>query len=283
MRWYTLNINGQLLSLDRPIVMGILNVTPNSFYESSRKQDEVEIASQVERMLSEGADIIDIGACSTRPGAPIVSAEEEMKRLRDGLGVLRKVAPNAVVSVDTFRADVLRMSVEEYGVAMANDISGGSFDAKMFPMVAKLHIPYILMYMQGSVETMHQQHAYADVVADTIKGMAAKVDALRHLGVHDIVLDPGFGFSKTVEHNYELFAHLEDFQIFGLPLLVGISRKSMIWKKLGITPEEALNGTTALHMLALEKGADILRVHDVREAVETVKLFESVRKYQQTN
>ena len=283
MRWNTLNINGQLLSLDRPRVMGILNVTPNSFYESSRKQDEAEIASQVERMLSEGADIIDIGACSTRPGAPIVSAEEEMKRLRDGLGVLRKVAPKAVVSVDTFRADVLRMCVEEYGVAMANDISGGSFDSEMFPMVAKLHIPYILMYMQGSFETMHQQHEYADVVADTIKGMAAKVDALRHLGVNDIVLDPGFGFSKTVEQNYELFAHLEDFQIFGLPLLVGISRKSMIWKKLEISPEEALNGTTALHMLALEKGADILRVHDVHEAVETIKLYESVRKYQQTN
>ena len=283
MRWNALNINGQLLSLDRPRVMGILNVTPNSFYESSRKQDEVEIASQVERMLSEGADIIDIGACSTRPGAPIVSVEEEMERLRHGLGVLRKVAPKAVVSVDTFRADVLRMCVEEYGVAMANDISGGSFDAEMFPMAAKLHIPYILMYMQGSVETMHQQHEYADVVADTIKGMVAKVDTLRHLGVHDIVLDLGFGFSKTVEQNYELFAHLEDFQIFGLPILVGISRKSMIWKKLEITPEEALNGTTALHMLALEKGADILRVHDVREAVETVKLFESVRKYQLTN
>lgn len=283
MKGRTLNINGQLWSLEQPKVMGILNVTPDSFYELSRKQEEKDIADQVVRMLSEGADIIDIGACSTRPGAPVVSAEEEMDRLRYGLKVLRKVAPTAIVSVDTFRADVVRMCVEEYGVAIVNDISAGSFDAAMFPLMSRLHIPYILMYMQGSVETMHSQHQYEDVVADTIKGLAAKVDALRNMGVCDIILDPGFGFSKTMEQNYELFAHLEDFQIFELPVLVGISRKSMIWRKLKLTPENALNGTTALHMLALEKGADILRVHDVKEAVETVRLFESVKKYQQTN
>ena len=283
MKGRTLNINGQLLSLEQPKVMGILNVTPDSFYELSRKQEEKDIADQVVRMLSEGADIIDIGACSTRPGAPAISAEEEMDRLRYGLKVLRKVAPTAIVSVDTFRADVVRMCMEEYGVAIVNDISGGSFDAAMFPLMARLHIPYILMYMQGSVETMHLQHQYEDVVADTIKGLAAKVDALRNMGVCDIILDPGFGFSKTLEQNYELFAHLEDFQIFELPLLVGISRKSMIWRKLELTPDNALNATTALHMLALEKGADIIRVHDVKEAVETVRLFESVKKYQQTN
>ena len=280
MKGRTLNINGQLLSLEQPKVMGILNVTPDSFYELSRKQEEKDIADQVVRMLSEGADIIDIGACSTRPGAPAISAEEEMDRLRYGLKVLRKVAPTAIVSVDTFRADVVRMCMEEYGVAIVNDISGGSFDAAMFPLMARLHIPYILMYMQGSVETMHLQHQYEDVVADTIKGLAAKVDALRNMGVCDIILDPGFGFSKTLEQNYELFAHLEDFQIFELPLLVGISRKSMIWRKLELTPDNALNATTALHMLALEKGADIIRVHDVKEAVETVRLFESVKKYQ---
>ena len=283
MKGCTLNITGQLLSLEQPKVMGILNVTPDSFYESSRKQGEEDIADQVVRMLSEGADIIDIGACSTRPGAPVVSAEEEMDRLKCGLNALRKVAPTVIVSVDTFRADVARMCVEEYGVAIVNDISGGSFDAAMFPLMARLHTPYILMYMQGSVETMHLQHQYEDVVADTIKGLAVKVDALRDMGVYDIILDPGFGFSKTLEQNYELFAHLEDFQIFELPLLVGVSRKSMIWKKLELTPENALNGTTALHMMALEKGADILRVHDVKAAVETVKLFESVKKYQQTN
>ena len=283
MKGRTLNINGQLLSLEQPKVMGILNVTPDSFYEYSRKQGEEDIAGQVVRMLSEGADLIDIGACSTRPGAPVVSVEEEMDRLRCGLNALRKVAPTAIVSVDTFRADVARMCVEEYGVAIVNDISGGSFDAAMFPLMARLHTPYILMYMQGSVETMHSQHQYEDVVADTIKGLASKVDALRDMGVYDIILDPGFGFSKTLEQNYELFAHLEDFQIFELPLLVGVSRKSMIWKKLELTPENALNGTTALHMMALEKGADILRVHDVKAAVETVKLFESVKKYQQTN
>lgn len=283
MKGRTLNINGQLLSLEQPKVMGILNVTPDSFYESSRKQEEEEIVGQVVRMLSEGADIIDIGACSTRPGAPVISAEEEMDRLRYGLKVLRKVTPAAYVSVDTFRADVARMCVEEYGVAIVNDISGGSFDATMFPVIARLHIPYILMYMQGSVETMHLQCQYEDVVADTIKKMAVKVDALRNMGVSDIILDPGFGFSKTVEQNYELLAHLDDFQIFEMPILVGISRKSMIWRKLEITPENALNGTTALHMMALDKGADILRVHDVKEAVEAVKLIMSVKKYQQTN
>lgn len=280
MKWNTLNINGQLLTLERPLVMGILNVTPNSFYEASRKQTESEVAAGVERLLSEGTDIIDVGGCSTRPDATIVSAEEETERLRLGLQALRKVAPQAVVSVDTFRADVARMCVEEYGVGIVNDISGGTFDKEMFATIARLRVPYILMYMQGEVQTMHQLHTYGDVTADTIKALAAKVAALRHAGVHDIILDPGFGFSKTVEQNYELMAHLDDFQVFELPLLVGISRKSMIWRLLDISPEEALNGTTALHMAALERGADILRVHDVKQAVEAVRIFEELTKYQ---
>ena len=282
MKWNTLNINGLLLTLERPLVMGILNVTPNSFYEASRKQTESEVAAEVERLLSEGADIIDVGACSTRPDAAIVSKEEETERLRFGLQALRKVAPQALVSVDTFRADVACMCVEEYGVGMVNDISGGTFDKDMFATVAKLRTPYILMYIQGEVESMHRQHTYADVTADTIKALAAKVSELRGMGVHDIILDPGFGFSKTLEQNYELVAHLADFQVFELPLLVGISRKSMIWRQLDIRPEEALNGTTALHMAALERGADILRVHDVKQAVEAVRIYEELTKYQST-
>ena len=282
MKWNTLNINGQLLTLERPLVMGILNVTPDSFYEASRMQTEGDVAARVEQLLSEGADIIDVGACSTRPDAAIVSTEEEMKRLRLGLQTLRKVAPQAVVSVDTFRADVARMCVEEYGVGMVNDISGGTFDPQMYATVAQLRTPYILMYMQGEVDSMHQHHTYADVTADTIKALAAKVAQLRSVGVHDIILDPGFGFSKTVAQNYELMAHLEDFQVFELPLLVGVSRKSMIWRLLDIRPEEALNGTTALHMAALERGADILRVHDVKPAVEAVRIYEEITKYQPT-
>jgi len=280
MKWNTLNINGQLLSFERPRVMGILNVTPNSFFEASRKQTEAEVATQVERLLIEGADMLDVGACSTRPGAAIVTAEEEMLRLRWSLAVLRKVAPDVIVSVDTFRAEVARMCVEEFGVGIINDISGGTYDKEMFSMVARLHVPYIVMYMQGTVETMHQQHEYSDVTADTIKGLASKVAELRNIGASDIILDPGFGFSKTVEQNYELFAHLQDFEVFEMPLLVGISRKSMLWKLLETTPEEALNGTTALNIMALERGADILRVHDVKQAVEAVKLYEQVRKYQ---
>ena len=282
MKWNTLNINGQLLTLERPLVMGILNVTPNSFYDASRKQTECEVAVGVERLLSEGADIIDVGACSTRPDAEIVTVEEETERLRMGLQTLRKVAPQAVVSVDTFRADVARMCVEEYGVGIVNDISGGTFDKEMFATVAKLRTPYILMYMQGEVHNMHHQHAYTDVTADTIKALAVKVAELQHMGVHDIILDPGFGFSKTVEQNYELMAHLDDFQVFELPLLVGVSRKSMIWRLLNIRPEDALNGSTALHMAALERGADILRVHDVKPAVEAVRIFEELTKYQST-
>lgn len=220
--------------------------------------------------------IIDVGAYSSRPNAENVSPAEEMERLRMGLGILRKVQPDAIVSVDTFRADVARMCVEEYGVAIINDIAAGEMDDDMFRTVADLNVPYIMMHMQGTPQNMQQHPHYDNLLKEVFMYFARKVQQLRDLGVKDIILDPGFGFGKTIEHNYELLAHLEEFRIFELPLLVGVSRKSMIYRLLGTTPQEALNGTTVLDTICLLKGADILRVHDVREAVETVKIVEAM-------
>lgn len=273
-----ININGTLLDLAVPRVMGILNVTPDSFYAGSRMQTEAEIARRTEQIVSEGAAIIDIGAYSSRPNAGHVPAEEEMKRLRAGLEVVRRVRPDAVVSVDTFRADVARMCVEEYGVALINDISAGEMDKDMFATVARLGVPYIMMHMQGTPQSMQQHPHYDNLLREVFLYFARKVQQLRDLGVKDIILDPGFGFGKTLEHNYELLARLEEFRVFGLPLLVGVSRKSMIYRLLDVTPQEALNGTSVLNTLCLSKGADILRVHDVREAVEAVKIVTKMRE-----
>lgn len=272
-----INVNGSLMDLSKPRVMGILNVTPDSFYAGSRMQTEKAIAQRVRQMVDEGADMIDIGAYSSRPGADQVSREEEMERLCMGLTVLRRVAPDAVVSVDTFRADVARMCVEEYGVALINDIAAGEMDAEMFRTVAELNVPYIMMHMKGTPQDMQQQPHYDNLLKEVFLYFAKKVQLLRDLGVKDMILDPGFGFGKTLEHNYELLAHLEDFSVFELPLLVGVSRKSMIYRLLGTTPEESLNGTTVIDTICLLKGADILRVHDVRQAVETVKIVEKMR------
>lgn len=271
-----LNVGGRLLDLSEPRVMGILNVTPDSFYAESRTSEADAIAARVHQILDEGAAIVDIGAYSSRPGAEVVTPEEEMKRLRKGLEILRRETPDAVVSVDTFRADVARMCVEEYGVAIINDISGGELDENMFATIAQLGVPYILMHMQGTPQDMQQAPRYDNVLSEVFLYFARKVQQLRDLGVKDIVLDPGFGFGKTLEHNYRLMAHLEEFRLFELPLLVGVSRKSMIYRLLDVTPQEALNGTTVLNTLALMKGADILRVHDVRQAVEAVKLVETM-------
>lgn len=273
-----INVNGSLLDLSTPCVMGILNVTPDSFYAGSRMQTEADIAARVEQIVKEGAGIIDIGAYSSRPNADPVSAQEEMERLRLGLEVIGRVCPDAVVSVDTFRADVARMSVEEYGVAIINDISAGEMDAEMFPTVARLNVPYIMMHMQGTPQNMQQCPHYDNLLKEVFEYFARKVQQLRDRGVKDIILDPGFGFGKTLEHNYELLAHLDDFRVFELPLLVGVSRKSMIYRLLDTTPQEALNGTTVLNTLCLLKGADILRVHDVREAVEAVKTVEAMKQ-----
>ena len=273
-----INVNGSLLDLSGPCVMGILNITPDSFYAGSRMQTEAEIAARAQQILDEGARIIDIGAYSSRPNAENVSPREEMERLRMGLEILRKTQPGAVISVDTFRADVARMCVEEFGVAIINDIAAGEMDADMFRTVVELNVPYIMMHMQGTPQNMQQHPHYDNLLKEVFLYFAQKVQQLRDLGMKDIILDPGFGFGKTVEHNYELLAHLEEFRVFELPLLVGISRKSMIYRLLGNTPQDALNGTTVLDTICLLKGADILRVHDVREAVETVKIVEAMRK-----
>jgi dihydropteroate synthase len=272
-----INVNGSLLDLSQPRVMGILNVTPDSFYAGSRTQTEAEIVRRVKQIVSEGAAIIDIGAYSSRTNADNVSAREEMERLRMGLKILFEIQPDAVVSVDTFRADVARMCVEEYGVAIINDIAAGEMDANMFHTVAALNVPYIMMHMQGTPQSMQQHPHYDNLLKEVFLYFARKVQQLRDLGVKDIILDPGFGFGKTMEHNYELLSHLEEFRIFELPLLVGVSRKSMIYRLLDITPQEALNGTTVLDTICLLKGADILRVHDVKEAVETVRIVQAMR------
>lgn len=271
-----INVNGSLMDLSVPHVMGVLNVTPDSFYAGSRKQTDEEIVQRAFQIISDGGDIIDIGAYSSRPDADHISATEEASRLRHALQLINREMPGAVLSVDTFRADIARMCVEEYGVAIINDISAGSMDSDMFHAVASLGVPYVMMHMNGTPQNMQNSPHYDNVLKDVMYYFSERVQKMRDLGVKDIILDPGFGFGNTVQHNYELMSHLDEFKIFNLPLLVGISRKSMIYRLLGITPDDALNGTTALNMVSLMKGTNILRVHDVKEAVETVKLFLAV-------
>lgn len=274
----TINVKGQLLDLSTPQVMGILNVTPDSFYSASRMQTEQEIAERVQQIIDEGASIIDIGAYSSRPNAVHISSNEEMDRLRMGLEIINRYHPEAIVSVDTFRAEIAERCVEEYGAAIINDISAGEMDKQMFETVTRLKVPYIMMHMQGTPQNMQQQPHYENLLKEVFLYFAQKIQQLRDLGMKDIILDPGFGlFGKTLEHNYELMEHLEEFRLFELPLLVGVSRKSMIYKLLGNSPQEALNGTTVLNTVALMKGAHILRVHDVREAVEAVRIVEKLR------
>lgn len=272
-----INVKGRLLDLTTPQVMGILNVTPDSFYSGSRMQTQEEIAVRARQIIDEGASIIDIGAYSSRSNAEHITAGEEMNRLRTGLEIVNRNHPDAIVSVDTFRADVAEQCVKDYGVAIVNDIAAGEMDDRMFETVARLGVPYIMMHMQGTPQNMQKDPHYDNLIKEVFIYFARKVQQLRDLGMKDIILDPGFGFGKTLEHNYELMAHLEEFSIFELPLLVGVSRKSMIYKLLGGTPQDALNGTTVLDTVALMKGANILRVHDVREAVEAVRIVEKLR------
>lgn len=254
--------------------MGILNVTPDSFFCDSRCDEDDKITARVRQIVTEGARIIDIGGYSSRPGAKDISATEEYDRLAHGLAIIKREAPEMIVSVDTFRADVARRCVEDWGVDIINDISGGTLDKNMFDTVADLKVPYILMHMRGTPATMQQFTQYDNVTGDVIQELSEKVLQLKEKGVQDIIIDPGFGFSKTVEQNYELMNHCEEFHCMGFPLLVGISRKSMIYKALDLTPATALNGTTVLNTIATLKGAHILRVHDVKEAVETVKIVQ---------
>lgn len=276
---HTLNLRGKLYSLCEPKIMGILNVTPDSFYAESRTSNEEHIAARVQQLMDDGADMIDIGGYSSRPGADDVSPEEEMNRLRRGLRVVRRLYLEVPVSVDTFRADVARMCVEEEGADIINDISGGMMDRQMFRTVARLGVPYILMHMQGTPDTMQQAPHYDNLRREVMLYFAERIDRLCQMGAKDIIVDPGFGFGKTLEHNYELFHHLDDFNLFNLPLLVGISRKSMIYKLLGGTPQTSLNGTTVLNTIALMKGAHILRVHDVKEAVEAKRIVMKMKEW----
>ncbi len=264
---YTLNIRGQLLSLDQPVVMGILNATPDSFYADSRAQTEEAVAQRARQIIDEGAAIIDIGACSTRPGSAPATQQEEMERLRMALGAVRREWPGAVVSVDTFRPDVARMAVEEYGADIINDVGTYSTPqegTEMRRVVSRLRVPYILMASEPTLR-------------DTLLFFAERVQQLRDMGQKDIILDPGFGFGKTLEENYEVMQRLEQMQMTRLPVLVGVSRKSMIYRLLGCSQDEALNGTTVLNTMALLKGASILRVHDVKEAVEAVKIVAAAK------
>jgi len=273
-----INVRGNLIDLSVPKVMGIINVTPDSFFSGSRVVLEEEIIKTAARMIEEGADIIDIGGYSSRPGAAEITQEEERTRVITALKAISREFPEAVISIDTFRSGIAAEAVLEYGAGMINDISGGEADAKMFHVVSKLQVPYIMMHMQGVPGTMQDNPVYDDVVADILRWFGERIVTLQSMGVNDIILDPGFGFGKTAAHNFELLRNLSDFSITGLPVLVGVSRKSMIWKTLGITPDEALNGTTVLNTAALLNGADILRVHDVKDAVQAVKLTEKLKK-----
>lgn len=275
----SINIKGQLLDFSTPWVMGILNVTPDSFYEGSRKQSEEQIIARAQQIIDEGGTVIDIGAQSSNPKSEFLSPQVEIERLDFALKIINKHFPNTILSVDTFYADVARFAVEEHGVAIVNDVSGGNLDKEMFTTVAKLNVPYILMHMRGTPQTMQELTQYKDLVQDIFYYFSEKVAQLNHLGVNDIIIDPGFGFSKTVDQNYELMASLRGFSIFDLPLLVGISRKSMIYKLLDTSPTESLNGTTTLNTFALLNGANILRVHDVKEAVEAVRITRKLDIY----
>lgn len=265
------------MDLSVPKVMGILNVTPDSFYSNSRYMSEEGILHRAGQLIDDGADILDVGACSTRPGIELVSEEEELHRLRLALHLIRKRWPDMPVSVDTFRAKVAEVVVTEFGADMINDISGGDLDKDMFQTIAKLQVPYILMHIQGTPGTMQSQPWYDDMMTEICQYFSKRVETLRSLGVNDIILDPGFGFGKTLDHNYELLRRLNEFELFGLPLLVGLSRKSMIYKNLGTNPEQSLNGTSILNALALAGGANILRVHDIKEALECVKLVQTCK------
>jgi len=271
-----INVRGRLMDLSRPRVMGIINVTDNSFFQGSRYMQDDDIVRAAAMMLEHGADILDLGGCSTRPGSEEVPEDVERERVCRAAGLILGKFPEAVISVDTYRSSVAAAAVSDYGAAMINDISGGELDEGMFPLVARLNVPYILMHMQGTPRTMQVNPHYDDVVADILAWFSRRMAPLRESGVRDIILDPGFGFGKKADHNFEMLRRFSEFRIAGMPLVAGLSRKTMIWKTLDISPDLALNGTTALNMAALMRGASILRVHDVSEARQVVLLFEKM-------
>lgn len=274
-----LNCKGKLISLNEPVVMGIVNITPDSFFEGSRFRTSDAIKHRAEEIIAQGGKIIDVGGFSTRPGATDVSEEEECERVCMAVEAIRSVDHEIPISIDTFRAKVAKESIGRCGADIINDISGGLIEDGIFEAAAELHAPYILMHTAGhTVQEMQQKYDYENITKDIFRYFAEKISRLRELGVNDIILDPGFGFAKDIAQNYELMAHMDLFQQFGLPILVGISRKRMIWQVLGCNANESLNGVTALNTISLMKGADILRVHDVKEAVEAIKLFNELKK-----
>lgn len=272
----TINCKGTLIDLSTPKVMGILNITPDSFYDGGKYKNENDILQQVEKMLLEGATFIDIGAYSSRPGAAHISEDEELKRIVPIVTLLVEKFPEIIISIDTFRSKVAEKTIES-GAALINDISGGNMDSNMFETIAKLQVPYILMHMQGTPQNMQKNPSYKNVVTDVISFFAKQLFELRKLHVNDVIIDVGFGFGKTIEHNYELLKELQLFKNLEVPILTGVSRKSMLYKLLDITPKEALNATTVANTIALQNGTQILRVHDVKEAVEAVRITEMVR------
>ncbi len=275
---FTINCGGKLLSIDQPIVMGILNITPDSFYDGGQYTVQSSILKRTSQIIEEGGKIIDVGAFSSRPGSKMPSIEEERRRLIPALEIIRKNFPDVIISVDTYRSAIAREVVDKFGVQIINDISAGEMDSNMFATIGELKVPYIMMHMKGTPENMQNNPHYDNLMQEISLYFAEKTDKLKLLGVNDIIIDPGFGFGKTIDHNYQLLNNLHEFKAFELPVLVGISRKSMIYKFLNSTPQEALNGTTALHTIALLNGAHILRVHDVKEAVETIKLVGKLKE-----
>lgn len=273
-----INAGGKLIDLSVPKVMGIINVTPDSFYPGSRVTGDREIVETAVTMIGEGADILDIGGYSSRPFADDVPVTEEKKRVLNAVRMIRDRFPDAILSVDTFRAETVYEAVTDYGVQIVNDVSGGDADGEMFGLIAELNVPYVIMHMKGNPRTMQNNPEYDDVVAEILRWAGVRINRLREAGVRDIIIDPGFGFGKTIKHNFDMLKRLGDFSIAGLPLMAGISRKSMIWKTLSLSPGEALNGTSVLHAVALLRGADILRVHDVKEAVQAVRLIEMLKR-----
>lgn len=271
----TINCRGQLLDLSTPVVMGILNINEDSFFRGSRFTEVDNILKKAGQMLAEGATILDLGGMSSRPGAEVIDTGEELRRVLPAIENIHREFPDAIISVDTIRSEVAKAAVQA-GAAMINDISAGRLDEALYPTIGELQVPYVLMHMQKRPENMQNAPAYENVTQEVLDFLIAETDKLRKHGVKDIIIDPGFGFGKTIEHNYELLRSLHVFQILDLPVLAGISRKSMVYKLLGTDPDHALNGTTALHMIALQQGAKILRVHDVKEAVEVIKIWQQL-------
>jgi len=273
----SINLGGELIEFSHPVVMGIINVTPDSFYDGGKLEDNKVLLAAVEKMVADGATFIDVGAISTKPGAAMVSTKVELGRLLPAIHAIRKNFPEIPLSIDTFRSWVAVRVIDEIGPIIVNDISGGSLDSKMFETMGKMNVPYILTHIQGTPRTMQENPQYEDVVKDVSNWLSDRVKKLTKLGVKDVIIDPGFGFGKNIQHNYDLLNRLDSFKVFQLPVMVGLSRKSMIWKLLNCSPEKALNGTSVINSMALLGGADILRVHDVKEAMESIKIYEALK------